>query len=299
MRQYCVNHGIEVVATYVDEESGGDLDRRGLDSAIGRITRGDITYLIARDESRLSRDMNDMAKIVDTIAEYGTVIRYVNSPVRPEEDSGKLMNGINTWQAEIERKKLRQNTRAGMLQRKWEGHHMGKFLAFAFEEDVDLIEAEQKGRINRDPGRSKNKAVTKIAPEDYIYSFAKAGKSLTYVAEKVLHISHSTLIAAMKPREAVPHIRRNKDGDAIEFYRYTGLKDRYTVYMTLYDEAISRRKGRQSERAVKPPENPSEREGERCRRKGNPLHVPFRRKRLPADGDLSQTFFSCRIKRRS
>ena len=67
------------------------------------------------------------------------------------------------------------------------------------------------------------------------------------------------LIAELKPRETQPEIRMNKDGEPVPYYRYKGLKDRYTPYMELYNHAIAVRKGDCSERAVNTPEICSER----------------------------------------
>lgn len=259
MKAYCAQNGYEIVGIYSEHGSAGDLDRHEWDAMMGRIMRGGVTYLIARDESRITRSTEDMATVTRLLSAFGTVIRYVNSSARPEEATGKLINVVNTWQAEVERKKLKANTSAGMQQRKREGNHMGKPLAFAFEEDLPLMDATMRGRVNTDPSRSSKGKVTKIYREDDIFMFARQGRSLTYVAEHVVGVSHSVLIAGMKKREDEPRVRFNKYGDKIYYYRYTGLKDRYTVYMTLYDESISRRKGVPSERVGFGPENPSER----------------------------------------
>ncbi len=261
MEEYCREREIEIVSVYKEKQSAGDLDRHEWDSMMGRIMRGGITFLIARDESRISRDVGDMAEVVKLLSNFGTVIRYVNSSSRPEDDAGKLLNSVNTWQAEVERKKLKANTSSGMQQRIREKYHMGRFLVFAFSEDIAYMDKERKGRINTDPARSKNGTTTKIYPEDYIYAFAREGKSLTYVAEKVIGIPHSVLIAEMKPREKESRVRYNKDGEPVRYYRYKGLKDRYSVYMAFYDEAISRRKGVSSEKVIFGGENPSEKEG--------------------------------------
>lgn len=264
IRKYCADRNIEIVAEYSEHKSAKDLDRREWDSMMGRIMRGGINLLVARDESRISRDMADMASVVKLLDQFDVRIRYVNSSATPESGAGKLVNTINTWQAEEERRKLRANTSAGMQMRKARGEHMGKYLAFAFAEDIPFMDEHMKGRINTDPNRTTKKdgtpgRITKIYPENYIYSFARDGYSLTYVAEKVLGISHATLIYAMKKREDVPKVRYRDDGSPVYYCRYTGLKDRYSVYMTLYDEAISRRKGVSSETVENEAEKPSER----------------------------------------
>lgn len=263
MKRYCEERLIEIVGIYEEKQSAKDLDRREWDAMMGRIVRGGVTFLIARDESRISRSTEDMASVVKLLSQFGTVIRYVNSPIAPETGVGKLFNTFNTWQAEEERKKLRANTSAGMQQRKAQGKHMGKCLVFAFAEDVPYMDEHMRGRINTDPNRSTKGEgqgrMTKIYPEEYIYSFARTGYSMTYVAEEVIGVSHAVFINALHKREEKPNVRYRKDGTPEYYYRYTGLKDRYSVYETLYSDAIARKKGLPLERVENGAEIPQER----------------------------------------
>ena len=103
MRAWCAEQGVEIVGEYEEEKSAKDLDRPKFDACIGRIARGGVNILLAWNESRLSRDMDDMSTITKIVRSYGTVIRYVANSVEPENSTGKLLNSINTWQAQEER----------------------------------------------------------------------------------------------------------------------------------------------------------------------------------------------------
>lgn len=250
MRDYCKEHGIEIVEEFSEMVSGGSLaDRHEWNSLMGRVMAGGITMILARDESRISRNMHDMSDITKLLEIKGTVIRYLDSPVMPEDDTGQLLNMINTWHGQQTLKNIRINTSEAMQEKKRKGYHVGRFAKFVFKEDIEEWNRIAKGYINEDPNRSEKGEVTIIRSEESIYSYAREGYPLTYVAHDVLHISHSTLISMMKPREEEPdHYVRTKGGKLIPCYRNHGLKDRYTVYMTLYDEAISSRKAVKSER---------------------------------------------------
>ena len=113
---------------------------------------------------------------------------------------------------------------------------------------------------------------TKTVTEEYLMSLAREGVPLAKAA-KLIGVSANTLVAEMKPREQNPRRRLKKvakakardpsyqikDTDYVYFYRFKGTKDRYTLYMTLYEEAIKARKGVSSERVGNEVENASER----------------------------------------
>ena len=87
----------------------------GLQAALGYLNLNRVGLLLAWSESRLSRDTDDMTKIAAICKANRVRIRYVSAEgVNPEEGTGKVMNFLNTWQAEEERKKLSNNTKQGL-----------------------------------------------------------------------------------------------------------------------------------------------------------------------------------------
>ncbi len=96
MREWCADQGVEIIGEYEEERSAKDLERPKFDACLGRIARGGVNILLAWNESRLSRDMDDMSTITRIVRSYGTVIRYVSNQVEPENSTGKLLNSINT-----------------------------------------------------------------------------------------------------------------------------------------------------------------------------------------------------------
>lgn len=263
MEAWCREREVTVVEIFREHQSGGDTKRPQWRALMGTIFEGSegITMVVARDESRISRDVEDMNTITKRLGERGVILRYVASASTPETGIGNIISHISTWQGEEERRKLKANTKSGMITRQLAGQHCGRPAKFAFAEDLDDT---ADGRIVTDPNATASHMTTKIYTEDVIYSFARAGKSVGWVAENVLGMSRSAFIAELKKREDYPSIRFNKDGEPVEYYRYKGKKDRYTVYTQLYEQALlSRgcRKGVVSERVGKSPEKVSERGG--------------------------------------
>ncbi len=258
MRAWCEEHDVFIVDEFREMESAGNTKRTQWRALMGTIFEGeeDITMVVARDETRISRDMDDMNTIVKRLGEKGVMVRYVNSMSTPETGVGQVINTLKTWTGQEERAKLKANTKSGMYTRKLNGIYCSRPVRFAFAEDVEHF---PKGRIALNPEDVKNGQVTKIYSEDVIYNFARSGKSMSWVAKNILGMSPSAFIAELKKREDNPEIRKNKDGEPVPFYRNKGLKDRYTPYMELYNRAIAVRKGDCSERVAKTPEICSER----------------------------------------
>ena len=260
MTEWCRDHDVEIVEVFTEKQSAGDTKRPMWRALMGTIYEGEsrITMVVARDESRISRDVEDMNTIVKRLGDLGVIIRYTSSYSTPETGIGNIISHISTWQGEEERRKMKANTRSGMMTRRLNNQHCGRPLKFAFAEDIDDF---PDGRIVTDPNALPSHMTTRIYTEEVIYSFARAGKSVSWVARNVLGMSASAFIAELKQREDRPSIRYNKDGEPVEYYRYKGRKDRYSVYMRLYNEAVTVRKGVCSERVGNPPENRSERGG--------------------------------------
>lgn len=169
MEAWCLREGVEIIGTYSEERSAGDLDRPEWDRLMGRIARGGVNILLAWSESRISRSTEDMTAIEKLLRTFNVRIRYVSSSVAPETPEGSLINHIWTWQAQQEREKLRINTKNGMLTRKIQGIHCGRPLAIVLAHNIE----KEKARINEK---------TKIITLDSIMEYAAAGWSLPKTA---------------------------------------------------------------------------------------------------------------------
>ncbi len=202
IREYCAREDIELVGEYIEERSAKDMDRPKLQEMLGRIMTDRITMVLAWNESRLSRDMSDMDRLVQICNSAGTVIRYVaNAGVNPETSAGKLLNTIGTWQSEEERKKLALNTKQGMATAKLKGKHVGRMLAFCFTERV----AEHRAMIQTDA----EKHPTVIASIHDTMELSRQGYTVSYVANNFYHVSPKTLRNALASEGLLDEYNRN------------------------------------------------------------------------------------------
>ena len=104
-----------------------------------------------------------------------------------------------------------EQVRKGMERCREENLHLGRPAKFMFEEDLDLA---PEGRCNDD---------TIIVTEEEFYGYARKGYSLYRVAN-MLGLGYNIILFEIKPRQP---------GNV----RFKGCKDRYSIYMSLYNEA--------------------------------------------------------------
>lgn len=189
MTKWCEANGVEILETFVEERSAKDTNRPGLQAALGYLTLNKVGILLAWSESRLSRDTDDMAKIVAICKTNRVRIRYVSADgINPEEGTGKVMNFLNTWQAEEERKKLSLNTKQGLESARLKGKHCGRMLAFCFTHRVK--ECEKMIAVDA-------KKPTVIMSIEDVMEFARQGYSVAGVAKKFAHVAPNTLRKAL------------------------------------------------------------------------------------------------------
>jgi DNA invertase Pin-like site-specific DNA recombinase len=270
MDKWCENRGVEVIAYYHEEMTGTTLNRPELKKAISEFMFGGADILLAYDQSRLTRG-NDLAEIEKRIAP-GRIFTVVMGDLSSDSLAGKITNAIAGIFDEEENRVRRSKTKMGIQTRKMVDHkHCGRPAKFMFAED---LEDAYKGRSREAHTTEDGKfhPSTTIITESQFYSYARDGYSLSWVAKNILHCSKSVLYAEIKPQEAEPSYRlrdyaKHYDNpkfpdDYIAYYRFKGKKDRYTPYMTLYEQAIAVRKGESSENVGSEDEKCSEREAE-------------------------------------
>lgn len=196
MRQWCADNNVAIVGEYVDEKSGKDMDRPQFQAMIGRIaassismTSEKINLLVAWNLSRISRDQADFLNLSKMMATYGCHIRFVNDSTKPETMEGQLIASIGAWQAEQERKKISENTKMALRQRKAAGKHNARPMRIVFQEDIDSGLYQAEGMLRFD---DKVKHKTKITTMPEVLAWASEGLSLRAIALKKLYVPQST-----------------------------------------------------------------------------------------------------------
>lgn len=211
MESWCKDQGIIIVGRFLEEKSGKDLDRPQFQQALGRIIAGSLTtvdlsgkpnpdtckvnLLVAWHITRISRDQTDFMNLSKTLGAMGCNIRFVSSMVQPETSEGKLLSSIDAWHGEMERKKLSENTKMGMRQRKANGQHISKPLRVVFQEDIDNGMYSLKGMVRTD---EFVKHKTRITTEQDVYSWASEGLSIKKVALEKLYVPYTTFYTLLE-----------------------------------------------------------------------------------------------------
>ena len=132
MREWCSKNGVTILKTFTEEKSAKDTDRPVFNQLIGEIqTRNmkalaylpdgrvdpktvHVNIVLAWQESRISRNEDDMTDILAILKTWGVVLRYVASSAKPEERGGRLLHNISTWEGETENQLKSLNTKQGM-----------------------------------------------------------------------------------------------------------------------------------------------------------------------------------------
>lgn len=273
-RDYCERHGYRVIGEYSEEHTGSTINRPKFLEMLGRLSLGDVNYVVVYDQSRLTRSdepNGDFKYVQKLINDRHALIRFVSTDIDPKSDAGKILTSFNSFTNAKYNEELALKTSAAMQVKRKAGDHgynMGRPASFMFIEDIPTA---PKGRYIK-PDPEKGIIGTRAVTEEYLMSLARQGISLRKAAQ-LIGVSVTALIAEMRPRESVPNRRLKKvalakardpnyeikDTDYVFFYRYKGTKDRYTPYMTLYKQVTGVGKGDCKERVENDPEKCSER----------------------------------------
>ena len=270
MEQWCRSKGVEIAAYYQEEMTGTTLNRPELKRAMSECMFGGADILLAYDQSRITRG-NDLDDVIRKISP-ARLMFVVTGEMSADSLIGTMVNSVQGAFDQYENKVRRDKTKMGLATRRdVENKHIGRPAKFMFAEDLD---DSYDGRSRPEHSSEDGKRVipaTKIITESQFYGYARDGYSLSWVAKNVLGVSKSALLAEIKLREDEPSYRLREyakkyaepvfPDDYIPFYRFKGKKDRYTPYMTLYEQTIAVRKGLSSESVEKTDEIGSEREG--------------------------------------
>ena len=239
-RKWCESKGFDVVDVYRDEITGTTLQRPGLMMMIGRVlTIRDVDYIVAYDQSRITRGETpetNFEAVKALISGSRCRFRFATLDLPEGSVASLIVQDVNTRINAQENKFRNERTKAALMERKSRGKHVGRPARFLIAEDI-----EQK------PDGVNKAGVTVIIPEKTLYDYARSGYTLNYVAEKILHISPTAIIWELHERQP--------DNPKC---RYKGLKDRYSTYMTLYNEAVKRKGGDCKGSALQRVENPDE-----------------------------------------
>jgi site-specific DNA recombinase len=124
---YCISKGIKNYAFYIDGGwSGSNIDRPEMQKLIKDIKEDKISHVIVYKLDRLSRSQKDTLYLIeDVFNPHGVDFVSLNESMDTSTPMGRLMLGILSAFAQLERENIRLRTRMGMRERVKSGLWMG------------------------------------------------------------------------------------------------------------------------------------------------------------------------------
>ena len=124
---YCVSKGIRNPECFTDGGySGSNINRPELQRLIREIRKGIISHVIVYKLDRLSRSQKDTLYLIEDIFIPNEVsFVSISENIDTASPTGKLMIGILSAFAQLERENIRMRTRMGMKERVKAGYWMG------------------------------------------------------------------------------------------------------------------------------------------------------------------------------
>jgi site-specific DNA recombinase len=127
LEAHCVSKGIKDYDFYIDGGfTGSNIERPELGRLIGDIKNGSINSVLVYKLDRLSRSQKDTLYLIeDVFNPHGVDFVSLNESMDTSTPLGRLMLGILSAFAQLERENIRERTRMGMKERVKAGLWMG------------------------------------------------------------------------------------------------------------------------------------------------------------------------------
>ncbi|MCL2752761.1 MAG: recombinase family protein [Defluviitaleaceae bacterium] len=124
---HCVSKGIKNYAYYIDGGfTGSNIERPQMQLLISDIKQGKISHVVVYKLDRLSRSQKDTLYLIeDVFNPHGVDFISMNESMDTSTPLGRLMLGILSAFAQLERENIRERTRMGMRERVKSGKWMG------------------------------------------------------------------------------------------------------------------------------------------------------------------------------
>lgn len=119
-----IAYGIEPSNIYTDKISGGKAHRKGLDSMLAVLERGDKVVVLSFD--RLARSITQLLMLSEEFERRGIELVSLKEQIDTSTPTGKLFFTISAAFAEFEREIINERTRQGLAVAKESGKKLGR-----------------------------------------------------------------------------------------------------------------------------------------------------------------------------
>ena len=159
----------EVIKLYRDASSGTNMNRPGLEEMLYDAENKLFDTLIVFRVDRLSRNVRQLAQMVETLTEFGVVLRSSTEPFDTSNSAGKMMLQMLGVFAEFEHATIVERTKAGMERKARNGEWGGGFVPYGYQNvEGEIVIDEEEAAIVRRMFRNYvhgKKGATKIFKE--------------------------------------------------------------------------------------------------------------------------------------
>ena len=145
VRAYCDLYGLELVELFTDAASGKNLQREGIEAALGRLVDGAAEGLIVAKLDRLTRSVRDLGALLEDYFKDSSLV-VVAEQVDTRTAAGRLVLNLLTSVAQWERETIGERTRDALRAKRRRGEKTGGTVPFGFDarEDGRLVENRQE-----------------------------------------------------------------------------------------------------------------------------------------------------------
>lgn len=123
-RQEALLNGMGVERIFTDSSSGKNLDRTNFKKMMAFVRDGD--ELIIESFSRLSRDLKDLLRVVESLEKKGVKLISAKENVDSSTPQGKLMLSVFGALSQFEREAILERQREGIALAKAAGKYKGR-----------------------------------------------------------------------------------------------------------------------------------------------------------------------------
>ena len=155
LQAHCVSKGLKDYVEYIDPGfTGSNIERPQMQCLISDIQQEKISHVVVYKLDRLSRSQKDTLYLIeDVFNPHGVDFISMSESMDTSTPMGRLMLGILSAFAQLERENIRERTRLGMRERvksgKWMGGARTPFGYDYDKESATLIQNKDAERVRK------------------------------------------------------------------------------------------------------------------------------------------------------